>query len=59
MDGIQLARELRTLEKDESFLYELKIVLVTAEDYDNQDKLFDNVYYKPLPINNITEVYNK
>jgi len=59
MDGIELAKELKKMEKAPDFTYNLKIVLVSNEEYQDEDKLFDNIFFKPLPISQISEVYNK
>lgn len=59
MDGIELAKELKKMEKAPEFTYNLKIVLVSNEEYEDNDNLFDNIFFKPLPISQISEVYNK
>jgi len=59
MNGIQLATELRNLQRNKNFNQELVIVLVAAEEYDNKEGLFNELFYKPLPNMQIFQVYNK
>lgn len=56
MDGIELARELKKMENAPDFTFNIKIVLVSNEEYDDNDNLFDNIFFKPLPISQISEV---
>lgn len=59
MDGLELAKELKKMEKASDFQQNLKLVLVANEEYDDHDNLFDNIFFKPLPISQISEVYKK
>lgn len=55
MGGIQLAKELRKLNIQQKFY----IVLVTAEEYEDKENIFDYIYYKPLPGSTIKMLFNE
>lgn len=57
MDGLELARELKQIQTAKNFYYNIKLVLVAAEEYNDTDQLFDNIFFKPLPISQISEFY--
>jgi len=54
MDGLQLATLVR---QSQTIVNRIKIVLITAEDYDNDKNLFDEVYFKPLAPKQIRNIY--
>lgn len=54
LDGIQLAKKLKSYNSKESY-----IVLVSAEEYENEENLFNEVYLKPLPLKNLKSIYGQ
>jgi len=59
MGGVQLARETKKLMSRGEFKIDIKSVMVAAEEYEDNEGLFEAIFFKPLPINQISEVYKK
>jgi len=55
LDGKELAKLLRNMKSR----YIFKIILVTAEEFEDKDNLYDNVLLKPVPNYRIIQLYNE
>jgi len=53
MDGIQLALNLRKIQNKTFY-----ISLISAGEIEDENKLFDSIFEKPLPLKKMAEIYN-
>ena len=54
MDGLEMAAKIRQLK----FGKKIKIVLITADEV-SDNKLFDAIIEKPVPVIKLKEIYNE
>jgi len=52
MDGIQLATVLRTIPNRK-----FNITLVSADEIENEENLFNYIFEKPVPLKKIIDIY--